>query len=136
MGIWGFPTSEGGKLKFLTLESSLCTTSLITNPQSTFRSPNKAPKMVFPTMMVTQVGFSEYKTKIGTLVPSLLSNPYTPRYQTHPLSLPSWIIYTRCTCRCGKPYLHHLLGIRRHFSKLWRSSFPVLALKSRPICWS
>ena len=38
----------------------LCTTSRITNPKSTGLSSDKAPKMMFPIVIVTQVGFFGY----------------------------------------------------------------------------
>ena len=52
----------GVALDFPIPDSSLCTRSFTTIPQSTGLSPDKAPKIVFPTVIVTLVGFSGYNS--------------------------------------------------------------------------
>ena len=54
-------------------DSSLYTRSFTTIPQSTGLSPDKAPKIIFPTVIVTLVGFSGYNN--GTRNSKTLLNP-------------------------------------------------------------
>ena len=90
----------------------LCTTSCITYAQSTGLSFDKAPKIVFPTVIVTRIGFSRYNIGIKNsrnrlALMSLHSEiAYPSLGLTRVENLPSmyWSVYNAIPSLClGKP---------------------------------